>query len=228
MPVVYPVDIEDVRLGTQEFGQMVGALMVGTNEIYVRFEKYFYDKPGNFALTLPDWVSSYGVILSGAGGGGRAGNGAVNQIGHGGRGGQIAAMIGRLSTTSDRVLRGFIGAGGAGGASSHANGQNGGNTAFTGHTGTTYTAEGGTAYPSSGKQDGIASSTTIADAYVSYYNSYPGAVYHNGPAGTGNGSDGKYGGGGAGGGGGLFGSFTQGGKGGDGFVEIYVWGQHRD
>lgn len=224
MTLVYPEEIEDVRLGTQ----MVGALMVGTNEFYVRFERHFYDKPGNFSFTLPDWASSYAAVLSGAGGGGRAGNGAINDIGHGGRGGQITAMLGRLSTTSDRVLKWSIGTGGAGGTSSHANGQNGGNTTFTSHVSTTWTAEGGTAYPSSGKQDGTTTSMTFADAYVSYYSLYPGAVYHNGPAGTGNGGSGKYGGGGAGGNGGFFGSFTRGGRGGDGFVELYVWGQYRD
>lgn len=228
MTLVYPESIVDVRLGTQTYGQMVGALMVGTNEIYVRLEKYFYDKPGGVSLALPDWATSYGVILSGAGGGGRAGNGSINTIGHGGRGGQITAVIGRLSTSSDRLLSGYIGTGGDGGTGSHANGQNGGNTNFRTHTLTTYTAEGGTAYPSSGNQDGNTTSITIADEYTSYFSLPPGLPYLNGPAGTGNGGSGKHGGGGAGGNGGIFNSYTHGGKGGDGFIQIYVWGMHRD
>ena len=223
MPEVTASSIVDVRLGAQ----MVGALMVGTEEIYARFQKYSYNTPGDFSLTLPDWVSAYGVIMSGAGGGGRAGNGGNNAIGYGGKGGRLNWVSGTLTTSADRVLKGFIGAGGLGGTSSHANGQNGGNTSFISHDSIGFIAEGGTAYPSTGKQDGDTSSIKFFTPFYSYINLDPDSIYRNGPAGTGSGKGGTRGGGGAGGNGGIFGGYTYGGKGGDGFVDIYVWGMPR-
>lgn len=224
MPNTIDSPIMDVRLSSKG---VVSALMAGTNEIYVRFRIYSFVNVGDFSLTLPKWANSYGVIMSGAGGGGRAGNGGNNAIGHGGTGGKVEGIWGRLTPSSDRVVRGTIGAGGLGGTSSHANGQNGGNTSVTTHALNTYIAEGGTAYPSSGKQDGGITSKEFSNTYNKYFDLPPGAVYTNGPGGKGNGGDGSLGGGGAGGNGGVFNSYTHGGKGGNGFVHIYIWGMYR-
>lgn len=225
MPNTIDSPIVDVRL----LGKgAVSALMAGTNEIYVRHWKYSYEGAGTFSLALPKWVNSYGVIMSGGGGGGRAGSGFNNDIGHGGTGGRVRAIWGKTAFSPGRVLSGTIGAGGAGGASSHANGENGGNTTLTTLTSTVYIAEGGTAYPSSGKQDGGTTSQMIISPYHKYFDLPPDMAYHNGPGGKGNGGAGSGGGGGAGGNGGLFNSYTHGGKGGDGFVHIYLWGMHRD
>lgn len=223
MPEVPESSIVDVRQGAK----MVGALMVGTREIYVRFEKYTYESPGNFTFTLPDWATGYGVVMSGGGGGGQAGSGATGNRGNGGQGGKVTGIWGRLSNSNNMVMSGVVGAGGAGGTTSLAYGQNGGATSITTHTSNNYTAAGGIANPTMPSYSGGVSTMTFTDLFYRYINATPGSTYTNGPGGTNNGAPGTRGGGGAGGDGGVFGNFNKGGKGGNGYVEIYVWGLPR-
>ena len=226
MSEVTASSIEDVRLGTQ----MVSALMVGTNEMYVRFSHHRYATAGNFSFTLPDWATGYGVFMSGGGGGGRCGDGGNGAQGYGGRGGDIVGVAVIMGDDiPNRVVSGTIGAGGAGGkgGSSGVFGQNGGNTTIITHTSKMYTAAGGTGNPTSGMTAGGISTQVFSEPFPKYFNMPPDTRFTNGPGGTGNAGAGKRGGGGAGGNGGRFGSYTHGGKGGDGFVEIYVWGMPR-
>ena len=224
MPEVTASSIVDVRLGTQ----MVGALMAGNREIYVRFEKRSFTTPGTFSFTLPSWASGYGVLLSGGGAGGRAGNGGNTNRGNGGQGGDIFAIWGKLGSSSDRVLSGTIGAGGNGGTSSHAYGQNGGVTTVINHVSNVYSAAGGVGNPTMTTQAGGTKATVLTDPFHKFLNSRLDSYYYNGPAGSGNGGTGQRGGGGAGGNGGIFNNYTRGGKGGNGFVDIYVWGMPPD
>lgn len=224
MPEVTASSTEDVRLGTQ----MVSALMVGNREIFVRFAKITYSNPGNFSYTLPDWVTGYGVIMSGGGGGGQAGDSALGNRRYGGQGGSIHGVWGWLSTTNKRVLSGVIGAGGTGGSSPDSYGQSGGTTTITTHNSNVYSAKGGAGNPTVSGQDGGVTVVTYLEPFARYVNIVPGTTYSNGPAGSGNGGVGQRGGGGAGGNGGIFGNYTKGGRGGHGFVEIYAWGFPRD
>lgn len=224
MPEVTKSSIEDVRLGTR----MVGALLAGTYELYVRFEKLSYNTPGSFTFTLPYWATAYGVVMSGGGGGGQAGNGGNGNRGNGGQGGGIYRLWGRLSDSTNRTFSYVIGAGGAGGTSSHATGGTGGTTSITTPFSDVYTAEGGAAYPTMTTQNGGVTEMYASEPFHKYFNVPHKAIITNGPAGTGNGGSGTRGGGGAGGNGGLFNNYTNGGKGGDGFVDIYVWGLPRD
>ena len=225
MPLVYAESIEDVRLGTQ----MVGALMAGTNELYVRWTKHFYETPGEMTFTLPNWATAYGVILCGGGGGGYSGNGGNGNNGHGGRGGGILGVAGTSPEPGNRVLNITIGAGGAGGTGINGDryGKNGGTTSIKTLDSQTFHAPGGTANPTTDSQAGGTQSYTFKEPFPTYFNLPPGSVYKNGPGGTGNAGSGKRGGGGAGGNGGYLGNYTHGGKGGNGFVEIYVWGLPR-
>lgn len=220
MPEINASSIVEVRLGDQK----VGALMAGTNEIYVCFEKVSLETPGNFTVTLPDWASAYGVIMSGGGGGGQAGSGADNSNGYGGQGGDVTALWGRMNTSSSKVLSVTIGAGGAGGASPREYGGSGGTTTLITHSSNEYSVAGGTGNPTSGVIQGGTKATVLTDPFHKYCNMPLDTTYRNGPVGTGNGGSGKRGGGGAGGYGGLFANYSKGGKGGDGFVDIYIWG----
>ena len=224
MPEINASSIEDVFLGTQ----MVSALIYGEEEIYVRFNTYSFGTPGDFSLTLPDWVTGYGAVLSGGGGGGVCGNGGNGAHGYGGKGGEIRATWGRMGSSSNKVLTGKVGVGGAGGTGIDSiYGKPGGDTTLIGHTSTVYTAAGGTSNPSSGMHNGGRTTGTFGDPYFKYFNMPEGMVYPNGPGGIASGGAGTRGGGGAGGKGGYFNSYSYGGKGGSGFVDIYVWGWPR-
>lgn len=227
MPEINASSIEDIRLGTH----MVGALMYGNRELFVRQSVYTYYTPGDFSLTLPDWVSAYGVVMSGAGGGGVAGNGGNGGQGYGGRGGHVHGFWSWVSPTHRRVIDMTIGSGGAGGrgASGDARyGEDGGDTTVTSTASIKYTAAGGTGKPTSGMAAGGVTEVTYSEPLSNYVNLVPGTTYANGPGGTATpAGDGSQGGGGAGGKGGLFGNYNHGRKGGDGFVVIRVWGLHR-
>ena len=225
MPVVDKNTFSEGLLGAR----MIGAVLAGTSEIYVRFEKHSFTTPGAFSFTLPDWATGYGVVMSGGGGGGRCGDGGNGAQGYGGRGGDVVGLWGRMTNDNNMVMSGVIGAGGAGGrgGSSGLFGETGGTTSIVTHSSNAYSAAGGTGNPTSGMTNGGVTAVNFSELFSRYINATPGSTYINGPGGTGNAGSGQRGGGGAGGNGGYFGSYYHGGKGGDGFVEIYVWGLPR-
>lgn len=224
MPELNESSIEDVRQGAK----MVGALMAGTYELYVRLEKITYNSPGNFSTTLPEWASAYAVVLSGGGGGGQAGDAALNRSGRGGNGGTLTGFTAALDPASSRRINLTVGVGGAGGTETAERGSTGGTTKVVADAGSEWTAAGGTAYRSEPERDGLRTQVRYAERFNKWFDLPIDAYYPTGPEGTGNGGNGSRGAGGAGGNGGIFGNYTKGGKGGDGFVDIYVWGLPRD